>query len=172
MCSIIDALAPLTVISPLTKIWCPEAESNHRHGDFQSPALPTELSGRVLKTGAIKLFFGFKVNTFFEKIRCMRKIKTKVTFNNQIQHFSLTIRISYAYLHLPYGRKRVTICYLLSDSWSLWQHCIDVRHLYFSLKGDTVLTCVINSINKQTQIRKNCHYKDQAKRLFSRFMAK
>ena len=23
----------------------PEAESNHRHGDFQSPALPTELSG-------------------------------------------------------------------------------------------------------------------------------
>ena len=26
------------------KIWCLEAESNHRHGDFQSPALPTELS--------------------------------------------------------------------------------------------------------------------------------
>ena len=37
--------------------WCPEAESNHRHGDFQSPALPTELSGRVavlLQRGAIK----------------------------------------------------------------------------------------------------------------------
>ena len=27
--------------------WCPEPESNQRHGDFQSPALPTELSGRV-----------------------------------------------------------------------------------------------------------------------------
>ena len=27
--------------------WCPEAESNHRHGDFQSPALPTELSGHM-----------------------------------------------------------------------------------------------------------------------------
>jgi hypothetical protein len=27
-------------------IWCPETESNCRHGDFQSPALPTELSGR------------------------------------------------------------------------------------------------------------------------------
>ncbi len=26
---------------------CPGAESNHRHGDFQSPALPTELPGRV-----------------------------------------------------------------------------------------------------------------------------
>ncbi len=28
------------------KIWCPEADSNHRHADFQSAALPTELSGR------------------------------------------------------------------------------------------------------------------------------
>ena len=27
--------------------WCPEAESNHRHEDFQSSALPTELSGLV-----------------------------------------------------------------------------------------------------------------------------
>ena len=27
--------------------WCPEPESNQRHGDFQSPALPTELSGQV-----------------------------------------------------------------------------------------------------------------------------
>ena len=26
--------------------WCPEPESNQRHGDFQSPALPTELSGQ------------------------------------------------------------------------------------------------------------------------------
>ncbi len=26
--------------------WCPETESNRRHGDFQSPALPTELSGQ------------------------------------------------------------------------------------------------------------------------------
>ena len=28
------------------RIWWPEVESNHRHGDFQSPALPTELSGQ------------------------------------------------------------------------------------------------------------------------------
>ena len=57
--------------------WCLEAESNHRHGDFQSPALPTELSRRVysiclfglaLKTGAIKLFFVFHVNYFFKII--------------------------------------------------------------------------------------------------------
>ena len=25
------------------RLWCLRAESNHRHGDFQSPALPTEL---------------------------------------------------------------------------------------------------------------------------------
>ncbi len=28
--------------------WWSEVESNHRHGDFQSPALPTELSNRTL----------------------------------------------------------------------------------------------------------------------------
>ena len=26
--------------------WCPDAESTHGHADFQSAALPTELSGR------------------------------------------------------------------------------------------------------------------------------
>ncbi len=30
------------LVSPLFK-WCLLAESNHGHGDFQSPALPTEL---------------------------------------------------------------------------------------------------------------------------------
>ena len=29
---------------PLIWIWCPDSESNQGHGDFQSPALPTELS--------------------------------------------------------------------------------------------------------------------------------
>ena len=32
--------------------WCPDAESNHGHGDFQSPALPTELSGQRRNVGA------------------------------------------------------------------------------------------------------------------------
>ena len=30
-----------------TMKWCPGAESNHRHCDFQSHALPTELPGRL-----------------------------------------------------------------------------------------------------------------------------
>src|SRR2546425_13040810 len=36
----LDTLEQLTL-----RNWCPGAESNHRHGDFQSPALPTELPG-------------------------------------------------------------------------------------------------------------------------------
>ncbi len=28
------------------KFWCPNPESNQGHGDFQSPALPTELFGQ------------------------------------------------------------------------------------------------------------------------------
>src|SRR5258708_5876791 len=36
----LDTLEP-----PTLRNWCPGAESNHRHGDFQSPALPTELPG-------------------------------------------------------------------------------------------------------------------------------
>ena len=35
------------VTTGILKEWCPEVESNHRHKDFQSFALPTELSGRA-----------------------------------------------------------------------------------------------------------------------------
>ena len=35
-------------ISTLSKKeWCPDSELNQGHGDFQSPALPTELSGHT-----------------------------------------------------------------------------------------------------------------------------
>src|SRR3979411_2880029 len=33
---------------PGNSCWWPRAESNHRHADFQSAALPTELLGREL----------------------------------------------------------------------------------------------------------------------------
>ena len=42
---------PLGDVAIYYNKWCPEAESNHRHGDFQSPALPTELSGHFLYRG-------------------------------------------------------------------------------------------------------------------------
>ena len=32
------------------RIWCLRTESNHRHGDFQSPALPTELQRHIMAT--------------------------------------------------------------------------------------------------------------------------
>ena len=35
-------------------IWWPGLESNQRHGDFQSPALPTELPGHVKASGVLK----------------------------------------------------------------------------------------------------------------------
>ena len=51
--------------------WWPEVESNHRHGDFQSPALPTELSGqREVDTSAF--FATFKVTAAKKSV-----IKTK-----------------------------------------------------------------------------------------------
>ena len=38
--------------------WCPKVESNHRHKDFQSFALPTELSGHLnFKNSSLVLFF-------------------------------------------------------------------------------------------------------------------
>ena len=36
---------PNSTKNPMTPRWCPGAESNHRHCDFQSHALPTELPG-------------------------------------------------------------------------------------------------------------------------------
>ena len=38
----------LSVQNGPRKLWCPEADSNHRHADFQSAALPTELSGHTV----------------------------------------------------------------------------------------------------------------------------
>ena len=41
------------------KWWCPDADSNHGHRDFQSLALPTELSGRAHVTVSSNLKFPF-----------------------------------------------------------------------------------------------------------------
>ncbi len=61
----------MIVTSP---IWCPEAESNHRHEDFQSSALPTELSGHIYKIighiggeGGIRTHVGLHPNGFQDR---------------------------------------------------------------------------------------------------------
>ncbi len=45
--------------------WCPNSESNQGHGDFQSPALPTELFGQ---RGALNLIHAVS-STLFLKIK-------------------------------------------------------------------------------------------------------
>ena len=51
--------------------WCPGADSNHRHEDFQSTALPTELPGH---TESLKYAPGHKkglfMNNWPETISC------------------------------------------------------------------------------------------------------
>ena len=44
--------APSLTICNLFLFWCPGAELNHRHRDFQSRALPTELPGRRARRAA------------------------------------------------------------------------------------------------------------------------
>ena len=60
--------------------WCPEAESNHRHGDFQSPALPTELSGQHV------LFYRmiFLSQIFFTKKSCFGVVCLNIMLNMRV----------------------------------------------------------------------------------------
>ena len=41
----VNKKSPVTLTSQGLHAWCPEQESNQRHTDFQSVALPSELSG-------------------------------------------------------------------------------------------------------------------------------
>lgn len=55
--------------------WCPDSESNQGHGDFQSPALPTELSGQqwcILNTMALISsipFYAIYVQMWFIRLK-------------------------------------------------------------------------------------------------------
>ena len=57
----LEPKSPEHFCSGLLRIWCPDSESNQGHEDFQSSALPTELSGRQLnkilslKTASVSL---------------------------------------------------------------------------------------------------------------------
>ncbi len=44
--------------------WCPGAESNCRHEDFQSSALPTELPRRTAKEGVLNRILNFESSLF------------------------------------------------------------------------------------------------------------
>src|SRR5665811_349071 len=47
-----DIFLEFALVTKCLKLWCPGAESNHRHCDFQSHALPTELPGHCPAQGA------------------------------------------------------------------------------------------------------------------------
>ena len=67
--------------------WCPETESNRRHGDFQSPALPTELSGQRRLLNHISPFqsrkFCLKRAYFF--IHLNKCVIYRICKNSQVQ---------------------------------------------------------------------------------------
>ena len=55
---------PLQPLIYLALAWCPGAESNRRHEDFQSSALPTELPGLAKEMLLFQLFIF--ASTFFD----------------------------------------------------------------------------------------------------------
>ena len=72
---------------------CLRAESNHRHGVFQSPALPTELQRRFLQRLFSILYSLGNVNNFFQKflyiLQAGRKQSQKLSL--RLFHFSLPV---------------------------------------------------------------------------------
>ena len=59
--------------------WCLRAESNHRHGDFQSPALPTELQRRFYSTCLVYYILSEMSTTFFKNFCIFCKQEKTVT---------------------------------------------------------------------------------------------
>ena len=47
----------------LFNLWCPGAESNHRHEDFQSTALPTELPGHCITAHLPNFIFAARTDS-------------------------------------------------------------------------------------------------------------
>ena len=63
----------------LIKKWCLRAESNHRHGDFQSPALPTELQRRFYSACLVYYILSEMSTTFFKNFCIFCKQEKTVT---------------------------------------------------------------------------------------------
>ena len=56
--------------------WCPEPESNQRHEDFQSSALPTELSGHNIS-------YRFSVDSYQLLGLSFKSLRPQITLKNR-----------------------------------------------------------------------------------------
>ena len=54
---------------------CPKPESNQRHEDFQSSALPTELSGHLINIEVFVSFVSYSLSTIVILQQDKRKVK-------------------------------------------------------------------------------------------------
>ena len=61
------------VDSRLQVLWCRVPELNQRHGDFQSPALPTELTRHIGELDAIEKIVGIEPTTHCLTDNCSTK---------------------------------------------------------------------------------------------------
>jgi hypothetical protein len=55
--------------------WCPGAESNHRHEDFQSSALPTELPGRFYSSCPLRAAKPFIKAARWQRVKACDRVR-------------------------------------------------------------------------------------------------
>lgn len=64
-------------------IWWPKAESNCRHGNFQSPALPAELSSHISTIAAFAHLCLTRANRRNRTVSCHRVLMNELELNQQ-----------------------------------------------------------------------------------------
>ena len=80
-------------------MWWPEVELNHRHTDFQSVALPTELSGLFLQVS-----MNVSTGVFCEFLKqgwCRRGEKNSQTYTGQIHQTFVENTHNTLFIDLP-----------------------------------------------------------------------
>ena len=82
------------------KAWWPETESNRRHEDFQSSALPTELSGQ---RGVLNKKDFFASTLFSKKVKKIQSLNGFLTFRRHVTCNRLKIfRICEEFIHFSH----------------------------------------------------------------------
>ena len=93
----------------LIKKWCLRAESNHRHGDFQSPALPTELQRRFYSACLVYYILSEMSTTFFKNFCIFCKQAKTVT---AVQSATVSLSSSVLRRICPHNKVRRSILFM------------------------------------------------------------